>query len=50
MRRDRAAPPPNHALLLTGPLRTAPCSLRSLVAICWKALQENARVMRNTPS
>jgi hypothetical protein len=35
---------PNSALLLSGPLRKAPCSLRSLVAIGWKALQENASV------
>jgi hypothetical protein len=40
---------PNLALLLTGPLRSAPCSLRSLVAFGWKALQENASVMWVTP-
>lgn len=32
----------NLALLSTGPLRIAPCSLRSLVVFCGKALQENA--------
>ncbi len=37
---------PNCALLLTGPVRNAPCSLRSLVAFYGRALQENAIVSR----
>lgn len=34
----------NLALLLKGPLRLAPGSLHSLVAICWKARHEHASV------
>ena len=39
----------NLVLLLTGPLRIAPCLLRSLVAFDGKALQENANVMPLEP-